>query len=240
MKAESVNNFKEFYLTDLGTFIPHKVRYFTELNSTNHALKTHLADKQPPLIFLSDYQHQGKGRMDRVWQSPPRSGLLVSIPLITPQDLPADSPLSIYIGWAVHQALCEFGVSNLKIKWPNDLIVATKKNEKKIAGILCERSWCVSKLDKPSSPQTIVVGIGINIKKESFPANIADKVTSIEDITGEIVDNIALLKVVHKYLADLIQKLANEKEAFIWQEWQKYSLNDKWKKLAPIYTNRLY
>ena len=61
---------------------------------------------------------------------------------------------------------------NTDIKWPNDLLAS----ERKICGILAET------VDTEQG-RAVVVGIGINLTKEAFPATLAGLAISVEDAT---------------------------------------------------------
>jgi BirA family transcriptional regulator, biotin operon repressor / biotin---[acetyl-CoA-carboxylase] ligase len=89
-------------------------------------------------IVVADHQTAGRGRLDRRWESPPGTALLVSF-VLRPNPV-----LSLAAGVAAAQA-CGGGV---RLKWPNDLLL----NGAKVGGILIE-----------VTPTTAICGIGINL-----------------------------------------------------------------------------
>ncbi|HXD80628.1 MAG TPA: biotin--[acetyl-CoA-carboxylase] ligase [Candidatus Acidoferrum sp.] len=89
-------------------------------------------------IVVADHQTAGRGRLDRRWESPPGTALLVSFVL---RPIPI---LSLAAGVAAAQA-CGGGV---RLKWPNDLLL----DGAKVGGILVE-----------VAPATAICGIGINL-----------------------------------------------------------------------------
>jgi BirA family transcriptional regulator, biotin operon repressor / biotin---[acetyl-CoA-carboxylase] ligase len=89
-------------------------------------------------IVVADHQTAGRGRLDRRWESPPGTALLVSF-VLRPNPV-----LSLAAGVAAAQA-CGGGV---RLKWPNDLLL----NGAKVGGILVE-----------VTPTTAICGIGINL-----------------------------------------------------------------------------
>jgi BirA family biotin operon repressor/biotin-[acetyl-CoA-carboxylase] ligase len=89
-------------------------------------------------IVVADHQTAGRGRLDRRWDSPPGTALLVSFVL------PPNPVLSLAAGVAAAQA-CGGGV---RLKWPNDLLL----NGAKVGGILVE-----------VTPAKAICGIGINL-----------------------------------------------------------------------------
>jgi BirA family biotin operon repressor/biotin-[acetyl-CoA-carboxylase] ligase len=60
------------------------------------------------------------------------------------------------------------------VKWPNDVLCARRK----LAGILCESQL------QGGSVEAVVIGIGINVGRQAFPAELASDVTSLEELGG--------------------------------------------------------
>lgn len=132
------------------------------------------------LVVVTEHQTAGRGRLDRVWETPARSSLTFSV-LLRP-DVPAEKwPwVPLLTGYAVHAALAD-RLPEVVLKWPNDVLV----EERKVAGILAER------IETPQGPM-VVVGIGINVDQslEELPVALA---TSVSLETGEPVDRTQLL-----------------------------------------------
>jgi len=134
---------------------------FSEIESTNSYL---LDQPCPPpgryRVALAEYQTAGRGRMDRVWHSPPSSGLCMSIAFTfsrMPENLPS---LSLAIGTGIAQALEGFGIRGIGLKWPNDIVA----RDGKLGGVLSEV------LPSNADGVTVVVGIGLNIDLEGTDA----------------------------------------------------------------------
>lgn len=151
-------------------FIGQTIKYIPELDSTNNEAKrnTHFPDGT---LFLTDMQTGGKGRLGREWLSEPGTGIYMSL-LLFP-NLPAEeiSQITLIAGIAVCRALG----NNSRIKWPNDIVIASKK----ICGILTES---ITANDGMSS---VICGIGINVNSSSFPEELSDKATSLFMETGK-------------------------------------------------------
>ncbi|WGL51546.1 biotin--[acetyl-CoA-carboxylase] ligase [Nocardioides sp. BP30] len=99
------------------------------------------------LVVTTEHQYAGRGRLDRVWEMPPRSALAVSV-LLRPELPAARWPwLPLMTGVAVAR------VVEGRVKWPNDLLMGPQ--HKKVCGILVER------IDTEKGPAAIV-GIGLN------------------------------------------------------------------------------
>ena len=89
-------------------------------------------------IVLADHQTAGRGRMERRWEAPPGTALLVSF-VLTPHPL-----LSLAAGVAAAEACGP----DVRLKWPNDLLL----HDQKLGGILVE-----------TTPRKAICGIGINL-----------------------------------------------------------------------------
>lgn len=151
------------------------------------------------LVVVAEHQTAGRGRLDRVWEAPPRTSLTFSV-LLRPEVPAQDWPwLPLLTGYAVQAALAD-RLPDIALKWPNDVLV----EECKVAGILVER------IDTPWGA-VAVVGIGINVAQtlDELPVALA---TSVELETGEPVDRTDLLGQVLGSLHGL-QGLLDDPEA---------------------------
>ncbi|MGA9173159.1 MAG: biotin--[acetyl-CoA-carboxylase] ligase, partial [Thermoactinomyces sp.] len=85
-------------------------------------------------IVLAEEQKQGRGRMGRVWHSPPRTGIWMSLILRPPIPLPVASHLTLLASVGVREGIYRTTGLPIQIKWPNDLLI----HGKKVCGILTE------------------------------------------------------------------------------------------------------
>lgn len=104
------------------------------------------------LVVTAEHQTSGRGRLDRRWEVPPRSGLVVSV-LLRPDHVPLPrwTWLPLLTGLAVDMTVRDCGVAS-GLKWPNDVLV----DDRKLCGILLERA------EGPAGAAA-VVGIGLNV-----------------------------------------------------------------------------
>ena len=151
------------------------IEYHSIIDSTNIRAKQLGNEGAPHMtLVLADEQTAGRGRMTRTWVSPPGTSALMSL-LVRPP-LPAyRAPELVFIS-AV--AACDavntlLGTSAAAIKWPNDLVIGTRK----ISGTLLEMA-----LDGANIAYA-VVGIGVNILGTDFPADLP-YAGSIESAAG--------------------------------------------------------
>ena len=163
---------------------------FDSLESTNDYLKAHW-DHLVPFVFVrAQEQTKGKGRGDRAWLSQKGENLTFSFLLKDPNLFEHLGILSLSCSVAVSRTLERFGVANVTIKWPNDVLV----NGKKVCGILLEGSL----------PSYCVVGIGINVNQTSFDGDYRLPPTSIALEMGRKTDIGAFYGVLREELRSLI------------------------------------
>lgn len=155
--------------------------------STQNDLKELLKNKNIKVgeVIVTQYQSAGRGRFDRSFDAPNESALLFSF-FINPRRSNLDwGWIPLIAGYSVLDALKKIDAScEIKIKWPNDLLVA----EKKIAGLLCE-----------VFPEGIIVGIGLNVsmKSDQLPVSSATSL-SLENFS-ELNRNILLAAILNNF-----------------------------------------
>src|SRR5690606_6342284 len=116
-------------------------------------------------------QTAGRGRLGRAWFSPPGAGLYASVVIRDPRAAPL---LTLAAGVAIAEGIRAAAGLPVEIKWPNDLVVdAGLGRRRKLAGILTEGSSGVDGL------QFVIVGFGVNLLPAAYPADIADRATSL-------------------------------------------------------------
>ncbi|AOR32433.1 biotin--[acetyl-CoA-carboxylase] ligase [Streptomyces fodineus] len=124
--------------------------------STNSDLVARAATGQAPegAVLVAEEQTEGKGRLDRRWTAPPRSGLFFSV-LLRPAEVPVArwGWLPLLTGVAVASGLARAAGVDTALKWPNDLLVTVGEEERKAGGILAERA----------GEDGVVIGVGINV-----------------------------------------------------------------------------
>ena len=180
-------------LTDcaLGRSINH---YEHTLASTNLVLKD-MARRGAPhgSTCLCECQTAGRGRMDRTWSSPEGQGIWMSV-LLRPA-MPAErAPLITFCcALAMAKAVRRVTALDVKIKWPNDLVL----NGKKLCGILLEMVF-------DAQGYAVVAGTGLNVRGGAYPPELADRATSIDE-WGDVPDRSLLIAA---YLQELDAALA--------------------------------
>lgn len=137
-------------------------------------------------VVVADQQTAGRGRRGRTWFSPPGSGLYVSVvlaPSRASDPTRATALLTLAAGVAIAEGVDEATSLRVDLKWPNDLYVGRRK----LGGILAEAATAGGPIER------VVLGVGINIARAAYPADVADRATSIETELGRVVDRETVL-----------------------------------------------
>lgn len=176
------------------SFLGKNVKVFEELDSTNSYLIENVQDFHEGDVVLAVHQVNGRGQGENKWESESSKNLTFSL-LLCPSFVFVKDQFVISKMIAVSIASCleSLGLTNVTIKWPNDIYVG----ENKVAGVLIENVIQGGKL------KSVIVGIGLNVCQEVFNANI--NATSIKkelsrDIDLEQVYNVLLIEIEKYYL----------------------------------------
>lgn len=167
-----------------------------ETESTNDDAAQRAADGAPEgLVVVAGSQRAGRGRLGRQWQSPAGAGLYFST-IVRPQQgrgARETSLLTLAAGVAVADAVQALSGLRCALKWPNDVVVSRGSDpagawrRAKLCGILAEASTSGDGL------HYVVVGIGINVRRDAVTDQIVPAATSIEHETGKHIDRAELL-----------------------------------------------
>lgn len=133
------------------------------ISSTNNWLAKFHNSKIDTILALK--QTTGRGRRGNIWEST-LGGLYVSTVY------PSRNLLPFIVGISVVKVLENF-CADIKLKWPNDIIL----NDKKLGGILCENEG-----------NCTIIGIGLNLDND---CTVADSISL--SMNNVFVDKYALL-----------------------------------------------
>jgi len=191
---------------------------FEEIESTNSYL---LDQPAPPpgwfRVALADYQTAGRGRLNRTWQSPPSSGLCLSMAYTFRQMRVKLPGLTLALGIGVIDALRRLDISGIRLKWPNDIIA----HGGKLGGILTEACQGARK------NLTVVTGIGLNVDLPDAmhaleKATMMNKIVDLKRCTDNPPSREQLSVAVIESLFDCMVKF--EADGFV-------PFHDEWKKV---------
>jgi BirA family transcriptional regulator, biotin operon repressor / biotin---[acetyl-CoA-carboxylase] ligase len=158
---------------------------FRSVSSTNDIIRNWLAAGTPEVcLAATDEQTAGRGRSGRTWMAPAGVALPLSVGF-RPTYLAADRtwrlPAIVAMAMAdAAEAVAGLAIGKLRLKWPNDIVVEGSRGVLKVAGVLGETEGIGT--DDPR----VVVGIGINAdwSRADFPADLADSMTSLREVSG--------------------------------------------------------
>ncbi|SEO90305.1 biotin--[acetyl-CoA-carboxylase] ligase [Actinacidiphila rubida] len=171
-----------------------------DTGSTNADLTAKAQQGAPEgTVLVAEEQTAGRGRLDRVWTAPARSGLFFSVLLRPGEPRGGQAPVPVHRwGWlpllagvATATALSRTAGVDTALKWPNDLLVTVDGEERKTGGILAERA----------GDTAVVVGIGVNVslRADELPVPTA---SSLALAGAQGTDRDPLLRAVLRSLSD--------------------------------------
>lgn len=175
--------------------IGQKIERFTEVDSTNDIAKRLAKEGATEgTVVIADIQKKGKGRFGRHWSSPP-GGVWISVILRPDTGSEQISLLPLIAGNAVANALNGLYGVDAHVKWPNDVLIGSKK----VSGVLTE-------LDTDEKFAVIGIGINANMERDALPAEIRDGATTLRAELGEDVPKTALTERLFSELEDMYSR----------------------------------
>ena len=187
------------------------------IDSTNeHLMLQGAAGASSGQVCMAERQTMGRGRRGREWISPYGSNIYLSLLWRFPLAPIELSGLSLVAGLAVVRALNHLGVTEIGLKWPNDILW----QEQKLAGLLLEVTG------ESEGPSQVVLGVGLNTRLSNQQA------TGIDQPWVDLASIPGGKAVGRNHLAaELIHQLINALECFeehglepLLKEWQQQDL----------------
>lgn len=182
-----------------GTIFGRNIHHYFKIGSTNlAAMQAGASGAAEGSLFLAEEQTSGRGRAGHGWHSARSVGIYGSV-LLRPPLPPADVLwLSLLAGLVARDAVQQVCGVTADLRWPNDLLL----EEKKFCGILTELTA------EATGVRYLVIGFGINVNQDRFPADLQDSATSLRQATGRSWSRVdlavALLKSLHREYRALI------------------------------------
>ena len=181
--------------------------YIKTTNSTSTLLKELLAKGEWPegeSFLYAGYQTAGRGQTGNSWESEEGKNLLCSILLPPDKNLYF---LNIAVGVALLRTISELGISELAIKWPNDIYW----QDKKAAGILVENAIIGNEI------KYSIAGIGLNVNQTEFKSDAPNPI-SLKQIRGREYD---IEQLINRVLEE-VHKVLNEPEEEVWAYYKSH------------------
>ena len=198
----------------------NNVYCFETIDSTNNYAKKDIEKLFHGDIIIADEQLKGRGRMDKVFYSPKKSGIYMTF--ILKENIFPDSIklLSLGISNAVCRAIEEETGIIPELTW-NDIRVG----EKKVCGILTEYSVEV----ETGKAEYLIVGIGINVNNTEFPKELRDKVTSLRIFSGQEINRKNLIISILNEIEKIVQnkKYISQRKKILYEYMERTKLLNK-------------
>lgn len=165
-------------------------------------------------VVVAEAQTRGRGRLGRVWVSPPRRNLYLSIVLRPHVALSAAPQLALVAGAAAAAAVRRW-CPRAVLKWPNDVLI----DGRKVCGILAEMEGGADEV------AYVVVGIGVNLNMDDddFPPDLRGKGIGLRSATGTDIDRTAFAIVLLEEWEDRYRRFRAAGFAAVRQEWESLS-----------------
>ena len=189
---------------------------YKSVDSTNErALVLPLKFPGAGAAIIADSQTKGRGRLGRVWVSPPGRNIYMSA-LLAPEIALRDAALlTVAATLACVWALRNKTGLDVKVKWPNDLMA----DGKKVGGILTE----LRSVNDRIKCAAIGIGININTRTGDFPAALRSSATSVMAETGKCHSRSGVVSEVLNELERWYRKLIYAGGFPLLEEWRKLS-----------------
>jgi BirA family transcriptional regulator, biotin operon repressor / biotin---[acetyl-CoA-carboxylase] ligase len=188
---------------------------FETIDSTNAYAKT-LSKLDGPhgTVIVTEEQTQGRGRLQRQWISAKGKNLLFSVIVFPEFDIKKISLLTFAGALAVADAIETVTNLSSTCKWPNDVLV----NSKKVCGMLLESTFEQSKIDK------IILGIGVNVNQTEFTDQLQHKATSLRTESGREINRIHLLQKILEEFEIRYEQLSAFPSDLLLNDWKMKAL----------------
>lgn len=189
-------------------FIGNNIHFLSETDSTNTYAMNLLRNVNviDGTAIYTDNQTQGRGQRGSVWHSEIGENVIVSV-ILKPTFISVNEAfyLSKICALAIYDVLADYidcSQFDIKIKWPNDILV----NKKKIAGVLIENTYHHQHLHYS------VLGIGLNVNQVIFN-ELSEIATSIKLSSeyGLMIDKKLVMQSLFSYLEKWYFKLKEKK-----------------------------
>lgn len=181
------------------------------IDSTNSYVLSKI-NNPPGLVCVAEQQTAGRGRRGRTWFSSFGKNIALSMLWHFPGGSTTLAGLSLVIGIAVVNALNNYGIHDVALKWPNDVIY----HQHKLGGILIEIAG------DAGGPCQVVIGIGLNVAITSVAENAINQAwTDVHTITGKNPQRNRLIGLLLRELLLILPQFQTHGLAAFANRWQQ-------------------
>jgi BirA family transcriptional regulator, biotin operon repressor / biotin---[acetyl-CoA-carboxylase] ligase len=174
--------------------------YLKECPSTNDEISRFLLYENSDFVTLYTFnQTKGRGQYGNTWSSTAEKNLAYTLAVKTQNFMLSDFMFNYYTAIVIRDYLANLTENNVKIKWPNDIILKNKK----IVGILIEKK-------KINQNNYFIIGCGINVLQEEFDeiSNAGSLLTQ----TGKRFDLEEFTLNLNEFLIERLKNIPSEEE----------------------------
>lgn len=180
------------------------------LDSTNSELLRRPAPVAGVAALLAERQTGGRGRRGREWASPLASHLYLSLARQFGGGLARLGGLSLVAGVAAAEALHAAGFESVRLKWPNDLVVAAPAGLRKLGGLLVEAGGSEF-VSGTADPVRAVIGLGVNVRMPAtHAARIDQPWTDLQSLSAAPVPRNRIAAALLSHLLPALRRFDNE------------------------------
>ena len=205
------------HLTDSAHQALSGLELHWSIDSTNARLMSRqLTDLPSGYALLAEHQTAGRGRRGRHWVSPFAQNLYLSLLWhfsLAPAQL---AGLSLAVAVAISRALQRAAITDIQLKWPNDLLWQGRK----LCGVLLEMHG------EAAGPSSVVVGIGLNIAMDSrADADIEQPWVDLQQVTSRPVSRNAIAAYLLDALLDAMPDYEKHGLAAFIDDWHRLDMS---------------
>lgn len=137
-------------------------------------------------VVVAEYQTAGRGRHGRTWTADAERNLMFSVVLRPALAASRLGLITVAVAVAVAETLDDAAIPlRATIKWPNDILLRGLK----CCGMLLESSFSER---HDGQPDFVVLGVGLNVNQDRFPAELSDRATSLKQAARRPVERAPL------------------------------------------------
>lgn len=174
--------------------------HLKECSSTNDEISKFLLYENSDFIGLSTYnQTKGRGQYGNTWAAAAGKNIAYTLAVKAKSFVLSDFIFNYYTAVLIRNFLANLTDHDVKIKWPNDMILKNKK----IVGILIEKK-------KINQNNYFIIGAGFNVLQDKF-----DEIShagSLLTLTGKVFDLDDFVLNLHEYLSEKLKNMPSEQE----------------------------
>lgn len=161
---------------------------------------------------ITERQRAGRGRRGRSWVATPYSNIMLSMAWWINDKVSTLAGLSLAAGVAVAQGLADYGIADVGLKWPNDILW----HRCKLGGVLVE-------VQRRTDAKTLaIIGIGLNgFLAEQDAALVGQDWTDLWRIAGEAIDRDRLVALLIRRLYDMLDTFQRTGFSHFRNDWEQ-------------------